>query len=150
MGWSWPPRVNVKWSPSALWDARLNAGRGYRRVHLFTEEHAALDGSRQVLIAEGGLNPESSWNANVSMIRTLGTSSWTGTASVQAFGTLFTDRIYADYDSLPNSILYRNVEGNWMESRAQCRLVAEWNIRVAVFGRGDLVAFGIVRAWCVS
>ena len=105
------PRVNVKWSPAALWDARLNAGRGYRRVHLFTEEHAALDGSRQVLIAEGGLNPESSWNANVSVVRTLGTSSWTGSASIRAFSTLFTDRIYADYDSLPNSILYRNVEG---------------------------------------
>ena len=28
--------------------------------HLFTEEHAALDGSRQVLLSEGGLNPESS------------------------------------------------------------------------------------------
>ena len=38
------PRVNVKWSPTSLWDARFNAGRGYRRVHLFTEEHAALDG----------------------------------------------------------------------------------------------------------
>ena len=50
------PRMNVKWSPTTLLDARINAGRGYRRVHLFTEEHAALDGSRQVLIDEGGLN----------------------------------------------------------------------------------------------
>ena len=105
------PRVNVKWSPTSLWDARFNAGRGYRRVHLFTEEHAALDGSRQVRISEGGLNPESSWNANVSLVRTLGASSWTGSASIQAFSTLFTDRIYADYDSVPNAILYRNVDG---------------------------------------
>ena len=105
------PRMNFKWSPTTLWDARINAGRGYRRVHLFTEEHAALDGSRQVLIDEGGLNPESSWNANVSLMRTLGTSNWTGFASVQAFSTVFTERIYADYDSLPNAILYRNVDG---------------------------------------
>ena len=105
------PRVNVKWSPTSIWDARLNAGRGYRRVHLFTEEHAALDGSRQVLLSEGGLNPESSWNANFSFTRTLGNEHWTGSASIQAFSTLFTDRIYADYDTLPNAILYRNVEG---------------------------------------
>ena len=47
------PRVNVKWTPHPAWDMRFNAGRGYRRVHLFTEEHAALDGSREVLLAEG-------------------------------------------------------------------------------------------------
>ena len=105
------PRLNVKWAPQPLWDVRFNSGRGYRRVHLFTEEHAALDGSREVLVPDGGLNPESSWNANVSITRTLGTERWTGSASVQAFGTLFTDRIYADYDSLPNAIFYRNIEG---------------------------------------
>jgi len=105
------PRINVKWAPHPLWDLRLNSGRGYRRVHLFTEEHAALDGSRNVLLAEGGLDPESSWNANVNLTRTLGTNRWTGSASLQAFGTLFTDRIYADYDSLPNAIVYRNIEG---------------------------------------
>ena len=44
-------------------------------------------------------------------MRTLGTSNWTGFASVQAFSTVFTERIYADYDSLPNAILYRNVDG---------------------------------------
>ena len=30
---------------------------------------------------------------------------------MQAFGTLFTNRIEADYDSLPNAILYRNIDG---------------------------------------
>ncbi len=105
------PRVNVKWAPQPLWDLRLNAGRGYRRVHLFTEEHAALDGSREVILAEGGLAPESSWNANVNATRTLGGDRWTGSMSLQAHTTVFTDRIYADYDSLANAILYRTIEG---------------------------------------
>ena len=109
--WVVAPRINVKWTPHSIWDVRFNSGRGYRRVHLFTEEHAALDGSRDVLIAEGGLNPESSWNANLVLTRTLGTERWTGSASIQAFGTLFNQRIYADYDSLPNAILYRNIDG---------------------------------------
>lgn len=107
----WAPRINVKWSPNALWDARLNVGRGFRRVHLFTEEHAALDGSREVLLSEDGLNPESSWTLNASGGRTFGGDRWSGQINVQAFSTLFTDRIYADYDSLDNAILYRNLEG---------------------------------------
>ncbi len=105
------PRVNVKWTPRPLWDLRLNAGRGYRRVHLFTEEHAALDGSREVLLAEGGLPHESSWNTNLNLTKTLGAERWTGAASLQVYTTLFTDRIYADYDSLPNAILYRTIDG---------------------------------------
>lgn len=109
--WVVAPRVNVKWSPHPLWDVRLNSGRGYRRVHLFTEEHAALDGSREVMLSEGGLNPESSWNVHAHVAKTVGNDLWSGTWTLSAFGTLFTDRIYADFDSLPNAILYRNVEG---------------------------------------
>ena len=51
------PRINLKWAPAANLDFRFNAGRGYRRVHLFTEEHAALDGSRNVIQPTGGLDP---------------------------------------------------------------------------------------------
>ncbi len=105
------PRINFKWSPSNAVDFRLNAGRGYRRVHLFTEEHAALDGSRAVLQPDQGLRPESSWNANFSGSWTTGDDTYTATVSGHVFSTLFTDRIYADYDSLPNAIVYRNIDG---------------------------------------
>ena len=147
------PRINVKWAPHPLWDLRLNSGRGYRRVHLFTEEHAALDGSREVLLAEGGLNPESSWNANLNLTRTLGSDRWTGSVSLQAFGTLFTDRIYADFDSLPNAIVYRNIEGLgwnrgisgdvWMNGSQgwQAALGATW-LRSELFESGSLSGEG--------
>lgn len=105
------PRINFKWSPSHVVDVRLNAGRGYRRVHLFTEEHAALDGSRSVLQPDGGLRPESSWNINLSGSWSTGDDTYTATISGHVFSTLFTDRIYADYDSLPNAIVYRNIDG---------------------------------------
>ncbi len=104
------PRMNVKWSHSNS-DVRLNMGRGYRRVHLFTEEHAALDGSRSVVQPEGGLSPESSWNAHLSGTQAFGNERWTASASIYGFATLFTDRIYADFDSIPGAILYRNIEG---------------------------------------
>ena len=124
------------------------------QVHLFTEEHAALDGSREVLLlAEGGLNPESSWNANLNLARTLGSDRWTGSVSLQAFGTLFTDRIYADYDSLPNAIVYRNIEGLgwnrgisgdvWMNGSQgwQAALGATW-LRSELFESGSLSGEG--------
>ena len=106
------PRMNLKWAPSPLLDLRLNLGRGYRRVHLFTEEHAALDGSREVIQPEGGLAPESSWNGLLGMDWQGGNADHVISCSARAFGTFFTDRIYADYDSLPNSILYRNIAGS--------------------------------------
>jgi outer membrane receptor for ferrienterochelin and colicins len=105
------PRINFKWSPSPTLDVRLNAGRGYRRVHLFTEEHAALDGSRAVLQPKQGLRPESSWNANMSFSKSTGDDTYSLTLSAHAFTTVFTDRIYADFDSLPNAIVYRNIDG---------------------------------------
>lgn len=105
------PRINFKWSPSNTLDFRLNAGRGYRRVHLFTEEHAALDGSRAVLQPAQGLRPESSWNTNLSAAWSSGDDTYSATVSAHAFTTVFTDRIYADFDSLPNAIVYRNIDG---------------------------------------
>lgn len=105
------PRINLKWAPAANLDFRFNAGRGYRRVHLFTEEHAALDGSRSVIQPAGGLDPESSWNALLAADWQTGGTRASTTVSARAFSTVFTDRIYADYDSLPNTILYRNIDG---------------------------------------
>ena len=105
------PRMNLKWAPASTLDLRFNAGRGYRRVHLFTEEHAALDGSRNVIQPTTGLDPESSWNVLLAADWQTGGPQASMTVSARAFSTVFTDRIYADYDSLPNTILYRNIDG---------------------------------------
>ena len=104
------PRVNVKWAPRPDLDARINIGRGYRRIHLFTEEHAALDGSRDIRI-EGSLRPEQSWNFNGSANWTVGRDAWFADISAHAFLTRFADRLFADYNASPNSIVYRNIEG---------------------------------------
>ena len=104
------PRVNLKWSIRPNLDTRLNVGRGYRRIHLFTEEHAALDGSRNILI-EGSLTPELSWNGNWSFGTSVGNNRWYADGSVLAFGTFFSNRLFADYNAQPNAIVYRNIDG---------------------------------------
>lgn len=104
------PRLNVKWAIRPTLDARLNVGRGYRRIHLFTEEHAALDGSRVVRV-EGDLTPELSWNANGSANWTVGGERWFADIDLHAFATQFTNRLLADYNAEPNAIIYRNMPG---------------------------------------
>ena len=58
------PRVNWKFNPTTNDIIRLSFGNGYRVVNLFSEDHAAYSGSRQIVV-KNNLNPERSWNANL-------------------------------------------------------------------------------------
>ncbi|MBL0044639.1 MAG: TonB-dependent receptor [Flavobacteriales bacterium] len=60
------PRVASGRSLGASLCAR--AGTGYRVVNLFTEDHAALTGAREVVIAEE-LQPERSLNGTLNIVR---------------------------------------------------------------------------------
>jgi hypothetical protein len=44
------PRLAYKWKIND--NIRFNTGTGFRIVNLFTEEHAALTGSREVIVLE--------------------------------------------------------------------------------------------------
>ena len=58
------PRAAYKLSLNKNNVLRLNAGTGFRVVNLFTEDHAALTGAREVVITER-LKPEQSYNVNL-------------------------------------------------------------------------------------
>ena len=47
---------------------RFSAGTGYRVAQVFTEDHAALTGAREVVFL-GDLDPEKSWNTNLNYIQ---------------------------------------------------------------------------------
>ena len=53
------PRATVRYTPWHNATLRGSFGTGFRVVNLFTEDHAALTGARDVVIAEG-LEPERS------------------------------------------------------------------------------------------
>lgn len=105
------PRFAYKFSPSEHSILRLNAGTGFRVVNLFTEDHAALTGAREVVIANA-LKPERSYNVNLNFLKKIHTS---GGASMgldlSAWYTYFTNRIIGDFASDPNKIIYDNLEG---------------------------------------
>ena len=108
----WTPRLNYKWASkdeSAI--IRLGFGTGYRVVNVFTEDHAALTGAREVVFTEAIL-PEKSWNINLNWNQKL--YSKYGTIfdlDLSVFNTVFSNRILPDYETNPNQIIYSNLDG---------------------------------------
>jgi outer membrane receptor for ferrienterochelin and colicins len=79
-------------------------------VNLFTEEHAALTGAREVVVAED-LLPERSWNGTLNLVRR-----WPGerrslVLDGSLFLTRFGNRILPDYGD-PQRIVYANLDGH--------------------------------------
>ncbi|WP_163400185.1 TonB-dependent receptor [Flavobacterium fluviatile] len=105
------PRLAYRFKANENTIFRLNAGTGFRVVNLFTEDHAALTGSRDVVI-ENDLKPERSVNVNLNYIQKInfGNGTFMGIETT-AFYTRFSNKIVSDYESDPNKIIYDNING---------------------------------------
>jgi len=90
---------------------RLNAGTGFRVVNLFTEEHAALTGARDVVVTEA-LQPERSVNVNLNYLKKIYADNGMFIGiDASVFYTRFSNAILPDYDTDPNQIIYDNLNG---------------------------------------
>lgn len=106
------PRFAYKWSITQNDIFRLNAGTGFRVVNLFTEDHAALTGAREVAIAEK-LDPEQSFNTNVNYTRKMCMDNGSSVSiELSAWCTYFTNAIFPDYETNANQIIYKNLDGS--------------------------------------
>lgn len=111
-GFIYTPRLAYRWKPDQETVLRINAGTGFRVVNLFTEEHAALTGSREVVLAEE-LHPEKSYNLNVNFLKKIySKNGFVATWDSSAWITYFTNVILPDYDVHPNKIIYANLDGH--------------------------------------
>lgn len=105
------PRLAYRWKPNDQQILRLNAGTGFRAVALFTEDHAALTGARELQITEA-LRPERSYNVNLNYLhKYFSPMGHLFSFDLTAFYTYFTNQILPDYDSDPNLIIYDNLDG---------------------------------------
>ncbi|MFC6097508.1 TonB-dependent receptor domain-containing protein [Flavobacterium qiangtangense] len=105
------PRFAYKFKATDNDIIRLNAGTGFRVVNLFTEEHAALTGSREVIVQEK-LKPEQSYNVNLNYLTKIYTENGIFIGiETSAWYTYFTNSIIPDYDTNPNQIIYKNLDG---------------------------------------
>ena len=107
------PRFNYKWnSNNKKHILRLSFGTGYRVANVFTEDHAALTGAREVVFADA-LAPETSYNGNINYVKKWYTKKGMAIGlDATAFYTHFNNKIFPDYDTDPNLILYANLEGH--------------------------------------
>ena len=107
------PRVNYKWnSVDKTQILRIGVGNGYRVANIFTEDHAALTGAREVTFEED-LKPETSWNGNINYIKKFyGSGNSIFTIDASAFYTYFDNKIIPDYESDINKIIYSNLDGH--------------------------------------
>ncbi|MEN7547535.1 TonB-dependent receptor [Rapidithrix thailandica] len=104
------PRFNLKWSPNRNNTLRLSAGTGYRVVNLFTEDHAATTGTRDVVLEED-LKPERSYNVNLNYQKFIDIPGGILTLDASAFYTYFFNKIIPDYETSQTKIFYRNLDG---------------------------------------
>lgn len=104
------PRLAWKFSPNPYHTLRFNFGTGFRVVNLFTEDHAALTGSREVVI-KSDLKPERSVNGNLNYIWKIPVGSRMLQLDASAFYTYFSNKIVGDFDTDPDKIIYDNLQG---------------------------------------
>lgn len=106
------PRMGYKINFDSQTLFRVNLGTGFRVVNLFTEDHAALTGARDLVIEET-LKPEQSYNANLNFYKKIYSSSgWIFGIEAAAWHTYFSNQILPDYDSNANEIRYANLQGH--------------------------------------
>jgi outer membrane receptor for ferrienterochelin and colicins len=105
----WSPRLALKFKDDKQ-TVRLNIGRGYRVVNLFSEDHAALSGARKVIVKET-LKSEQSWNVNLNFDKQFVFSRGFVGFDASVFYTHFFNQIIPNYDVNPTEIIYANLKG---------------------------------------
>ncbi len=135
------PRAGYKINIDEQTLVRLNAGTGFRVVNVFTEDHAALTGARDLVIEED-LAPEQSYNINLNFYKKSYTpNGWILGIDASLWHTYFTNQILPDFDSNPNEIRYDNLNGFAVSQGGSLNLEANYGAFRAQLGASILDVF---------
>jgi outer membrane receptor for ferrienterochelin and colicins len=104
------PRINYQLDITSNSSLRVGYGNGFRVVNVFTEDHAALTGAREVVFLEE-LRPEISKNININL-----TNQWENEWSKisienSLFQSRFSNKIIPDFLTDDDKIIYSNLNG---------------------------------------
>jgi len=125
------PRFAWKFSPNPYHTLRFNFGTGFRVVNLFTEDHAALTGSRDVVI-QSNLKPEKSVNGNLNYVWKIPVGDKLINLDTSAFYTYFSNKIVGDFDTDPEKIIYDNLNGYGISRGASMNVDYSFNFPLSV------------------
>ncbi|MBN3582310.1 TonB-dependent receptor [Algoriphagus aestuarii] len=134
------PRINLKISSTdKSMVLRASIGNGFRVANVFTEDHAALTGAREVVFAEE-LKPEQSWNTNINLVKKFYSDKGTFVGiDATAFYTYFTNRIIPDYETDPNQIIYANLDGSAVSKGISTTVDIAWASGVSMTAGATLM-----------
>jgi outer membrane receptor for ferrienterochelin and colicins len=104
------PRLNYQKQWKKHQNLRVSLGNGYRVVNLFSEDHSALNGAREVVVLED-LKPEKSYNSNINYTTKITKSNYIFFLDASIFYTYFSNKIIADYLTDPNKVIFDNLKG---------------------------------------
>lgn len=121
------PRLAWKFEPNPYNTLRLSFGTGFRVVNLFTEDHAALTGSREVVIQED-LKPEKSLNTNFSYLMKIPVNNYFINVDINGFYSYFNNKIIGDFDSEPDKIIYNNLAGHAISRGISADVSTNWTL----------------------
>jgi outer membrane receptor for ferrienterochelin and colicins len=140
------PRINYKWTSKSKQEIiRLSVGNGYRVANVFTEDHAALTGAREVIFTEE-LDPETSWNANLNLVKKIYTSSQVFIGlDASAFYTYFNNAIFPDYETDPNKIIYSNLNGSAVSKGTSLNVEMSWANGLNIIAGGTLMDVSVTE-----
>lgn len=140
------PRINYKWNTeNNKTVVRLSLGNGFRVANVFTEDHAALTGAREVVFTEE-LNPETSQNINLNVVKRFYTKGETFIGiDGSVFYTSFDNRIVPDYETNPNQIIYSNLEGTAVSQGVSLNLDITFKNGLKILGGGTLMDVSITE-----
>lgn len=121
------PRIAYKFSPNYTNTFRASFGTGFRVVNIFTEDHSALTGARDVVILNS-LKPERSYNGNLNYVKKMMFDDLNVNLDITGFYSYFTNKIIGDFDSDPTKIIYDNLDGHAVSQGIS--LNTEWSFLI--------------------
>jgi len=120
------PRVNYQLDFTSNSTIRVGYGNGFRVVNVFTEDHAAMTGSRELVFLED-LQPEISKNININLTNNWETKWSQIKLESSVFQSTFSNKIIPDFLTDDDKIIYTNLDGYALSRGVSNELFVKFN-----------------------
>lgn len=122
-GFVFTPRTLVKYDITPITIARINIGKGWRTVNVFSENIGMLASSRDIRIGNN-LQPEEAINYGLNITQKFGQNNehFSGYISTDYYHTDFQNQVIADYDAAPTQVVVENFSGTSISDGFQAEL----------------------------
>lgn len=118
------PRTNFKYSLAEKTDLRASFATGWKLTDMLAEYPNIAASTRKILITET-LNPEESYNYGVNLNHEFELWFKKGSFGADFYQTKFFNKVYADFDSIPATVLFYNLKNKTTSTNVQLELSYE-------------------------